>query len=298
MRSWIKILALESEKREKSSLSDEEKAAVEAEHKELVGKRTDTFNLKQTYDVAAYGEVDLLGQDLVAPQGGRGNLPLDLLVIGECVLNLAKVKYAKDWSQIRGRRIATVFQDPMTSLNPIITIGKQITSIILKHQDCIFLQVFDKLQNLGLDGHVQRGGGLIADQDFRLAGQGNGDNNTLAHTAGILDNHIVGDSFAPRNPYCLKIDTLMEPPMFRVTDTHYAKTWLLDPNAVQAVGNLAGNPDALVLDFAPGQGVDADNRPAYGGLAGAGFTYQGEGFPFVDIERRVLCHGAGAGGSR
>ena len=41
----------------------------------------------------------------------------------------------------------------------------------------------------------------------------------------------MGDSFAPRNPYCLKIDTLMEPPMFRVTDTHYAKTWLLDPNA-------------------------------------------------------------------
>ena len=36
---------------------------------------------------------------------------------------------------------------------------------------------------------------------------------------------------SPRNPYCLKIDTLMEPPMFKVTDTHYAKTWLLDPNA-------------------------------------------------------------------
>ena len=55
---------------------------------------------------------------------------------GTCILNLANVKYSKDWSQIRGRRIATVFQDPMTSLNPIITIGKQITSIILKHQDC------------------------------------------------------------------------------------------------------------------------------------------------------------------
>ena len=55
---------------------------------------------------------------------------------GICVLNLAKVKYAKDWCQIRGRRIATVFQDPMTSLNPIITIGKQISSIILMHQNC------------------------------------------------------------------------------------------------------------------------------------------------------------------
>ncbi len=55
---------------------------------------------------------------------------------GTCVLNLANVKYAKDWYQIRGKKIATVFlRNPMTSLNPIITIGKQITSIIMKHQD-------------------------------------------------------------------------------------------------------------------------------------------------------------------
>ena len=29
----------------------------------------------------------------------------------------------------------------------------------------------------------------------------------------------------------MKIDTLKEPPMFKVSDTHYAKTWLLDPRA-------------------------------------------------------------------
>ena len=44
-------------------------------------------------------------------------------------------------------------------------------------------------------------------------------------------NKIVGDPFAPRNQHCLKIDTLLEPPMFRVSDTHYAKTWLLDPRS-------------------------------------------------------------------
>jgi len=46
-----------------------------------------------------------------------------------------------------------------------------------------------------------------------------------------LYNKVVGDAFAPRNPYCMKIDTLKEPPMFKVSDTHYAKTWLLDPRS-------------------------------------------------------------------
>ena len=41
----------------------------------------------------------------------------------------------------------------------------------------------------------------------------------------------MGDAFAPRNPYCMKIDTLAEPPMFQVSETHFAKTWLLEPNA-------------------------------------------------------------------
>ncbi|MCH5462290.1 ABC transporter ATP-binding protein [Lactobacillus sp. LC28-10] len=40
-----------------------------------------------------------------------------------------------------------------------------------------------------------------------------------------------GDAFAPRNPYALKIDTEQEPPFFKVSDTHYAATWLLHPDA-------------------------------------------------------------------
>ena len=41
----------------------------------------------------------------------------------------------------------------------------------------------------------------------------------------------VGDAFAPRNHFALKIDEKLEPPLFRVTDTHYAATWLLHPDA-------------------------------------------------------------------
>ena len=41
----------------------------------------------------------------------------------------------------------------------------------------------------------------------------------------------VGDAFAQRNKYALQIDFEQEPPMFQVSPTHYAATWLLHPNA-------------------------------------------------------------------
>ncbi|MGN0991743.1 MAG: oligopeptide/dipeptide ABC transporter ATP-binding protein [Candidatus Ventricola sp.] len=255
---------------------------------------------------------------------------------GTCVINLAKVKDANDWTQIRGKRIATVFQDPMTSLNPIITIGKQITSIILKHQQCseaeARLRALELMHKVGIpnaekrfdDYPFQYSGGmrqriviaialscqpkiLICDEpttaldvtiqaqilkllkdlqkEFNYtivfithdlgvvaniadrvavmyAGQivelGKVDEvffdprhpytwallsslpqlaqkNTVLYsitgTPPSLYNKIVGDPFAPRNPYCMKIDTLLDPPMFKITETHYAKTWLLDPRA-------------------------------------------------------------------
>lgn len=40
-----------------------------------------------------------------------------------------------------------------------------------------------------------------------------------------------GDAFAPRNPYAMKIDLEQEPPFFKVSETHYAATWLLHPDA-------------------------------------------------------------------
>ena len=48
--------------------------------------------------------------------------------------DLTKLKTDKDWEGIRGAKISTIFQDPMTSLNPIRTIGSQITEVIEKHQ--------------------------------------------------------------------------------------------------------------------------------------------------------------------
>ena len=255
---------------------------------------------------------------------------------GRSVLNLAKVKDTRDWTQVRGNRIATVFQDPMTSLNPIITIGKQISSIIMKHQHCTELEARERaismMKKVGIpnaekrfdDYPFQYSGGmrqriviaialscqpkiLICDEPTtaldvtiqaqildllkKLQREFNYTIVFITHDLGVvanvadrvavlyagqvvelgsvyevfydprhpytwallsslpqlaerqsklfsisgtppsLYNNIVGDPFAPRNQYCMKIDTLKEPPMFRVTDTHYAKTWLLDPRS-------------------------------------------------------------------
>lgn len=258
------------------------------------------------------------------------------MLYGYAVLNLAKINYSKDWTQIRGKRIATVFQDPMTSLNPIITIGKQITSIILKHQNCseteARLRAMELMKKVGIPNAEKRfddypfqysGGmrqriviaialscqpkilicdepttaldvtiqaqilqllkdlqkefnytivfithdlGVVANIADRVAvlyagqvvelgkvdevfydprhpytwallsslpqlAQKNTKLYSITGTPPSLYNSIKGDPFAPRNPYCMKIDTLKDPPMFKVTDTHFAKTWLLDPRS-------------------------------------------------------------------
>ena len=255
---------------------------------------------------------------------------------GTCVLNLAKVKYGKDWTKIRGGKISTVFQDPMTSLNPIITIGKQITNVILKHQNCselearqralelmkkvgipkaearfddypfqysggmrqriviaialscqpkilicdepttaldvtIQAQILKLIKDLQKEFHytivfITHDLGVVANIADRVAvlyagqivelgtvedvfydprhpytwallsslpqlAQRNTKLYSIAGTPPSLYNKIVGDPFAPRNPYCLQIDTLQQPPMFQISDTHFAKTWLADPRA-------------------------------------------------------------------
>ena len=255
---------------------------------------------------------------------------------GRCVMNLANIRNTEDWTQIRGKKIATVFQDPMTSLNPILTIGNQITSVIIKHQHCSEVEArrraIDLMYKVGIPNPERRfddypfqysGGmrqriviaialscqpkilicdepttaldvtiqaqilqllkdlqrelgftivfithdlGVVANVADRVAvlyagemvelgtveevfydprhpytwallsslpqlAQKNTKLYSITGTPPSLYNKIVGDPFAPRNPYCLKIDSLKEPPMFKVTETHYAKTWLLDPRA-------------------------------------------------------------------
>ncbi len=51
-----------------------------------------------------------------------------------------------------------------------------------------------------------------------------------------------GDAFAPRNKYAMEIDFEEQPPMFQISDTHYAATWLLHPDAPKV------DPPKAILD--------------------------------------------------
>ncbi|MBG9981151.1 ABC transporter ATP-binding protein [Facklamia sp. DSM 111018] len=245
----------------------------------------------------------------------------------------------KQWLKYRGKELATIFQDPMTSLNPVRTIGSQITEVITKHrgesEGAAKKIAIDLMERVGIrepekrfnDYPFEYSGGmrqriviaialacrpnvLICDEpttaldvtiqaqilrllkdlqkeyEFTIifithdlgvvaqiadriavmyAGQivetgtaedifydpkhpytwallsslpqlsdPEEDLYSIAGTPPSLYTTIEGDAFAPRSPYAMQIDYEVEPPMFQVSETHFAKTWLLDPRAPEA----------------------------------------------------------------
>lgn len=250
--------------------------------------------------------------------------------------DLTKIKSNSEWGKIRGGKIATIFQDPMTSLDPTMKIGQQIAEPIMIHEKVSKQEAWDRaldlMKNVGIpnaEEHIndyphQWSGGmrqraviaialaanpdvLIADEpttalDVTIQAQilnlmkkiqkergssiifithdlgvvaGMADrvavmyagkvieygtvdevfyNPQHPYTWGLLNsmpttdteagslqsipgtppdllNPPKGDAFAPRNEFALDIDYEEEPPMFKVSDTHYAATWLLDERA-------------------------------------------------------------------
>lgn len=70
--------------------------------------------------------------------------------------DLAKFKTEKEWREIRGRKIAMVMQDPMTSLNPLKTVGEQIAEAVRLHQPevkgkaAVTEKVYEYLTDVGI----------------------------------------------------------------------------------------------------------------------------------------------------
>ncbi len=74
--------------------------------------------------------------------------------------DLAQFKTEKEWLTIRGREIAMVLQDPMTSLNPLKTIGKQIQEAVERHQHLKGKEAYEAtlsyLADVGIDDPARR----------------------------------------------------------------------------------------------------------------------------------------------
>ena len=64
----------------------------------------------------------------------------EILLDGQNLLELPE----KDMLKIRGGKIAMIFQDPMTALNPTMTVGSQITEVVLLHNDVSHHEATDR----------------------------------------------------------------------------------------------------------------------------------------------------------
>jgi peptide/nickel transport system ATP-binding protein len=66
----------------------------------------------------------------------------------------------EDMRKIRGKKIGAIFQDPLTSLNPLYTVGKQLTETILVHMDMTVKQVktraIELLEEVGIPAAAKR----------------------------------------------------------------------------------------------------------------------------------------------
>ena len=56
----------------------------------------------------------------------------EILVEGKNVLQMSE----KELESMRGNDVAMIFQDPMTALNPVMTVGDQVAEVVLRHQNC------------------------------------------------------------------------------------------------------------------------------------------------------------------
>jgi len=76
----------------------------------------------------------------------------------------------KELEDIRGRQIAMIFQDPMTSLNPTLTIGTQITETLRRHLDMSHSEANKRAIELLEEVHIPDAGRRLKDYPHRFSG--------------------------------------------------------------------------------------------------------------------------------
>jgi peptide/nickel transport system ATP-binding protein len=74
---------------------------------------------------------------------------------------------------IRGNEIGMIFQDPLTSLNPTMTVGRQIAEAVMLHREVTKEQAYDRaVEVLDLVGMPKAGGGSVSTRTSSPAGCG------------------------------------------------------------------------------------------------------------------------------
>jgi oligopeptide/dipeptide ABC transporter ATP-binding protein len=110
--------------------------------------------------VSALATLGLIPQPPGEIAGGR------ILFRGENLLNLEE----EDLQRIRGNHIGMVFQEPMTSLNPVFRIGDQIGEAITVHEDANAKEVRERCVGLLRDVGMANPEGRLADYPHQLSG--------------------------------------------------------------------------------------------------------------------------------
>ena len=95
--------------------------------------------------------------------------PPGRIVSGQILYNgedLAK-KSQIEMRDIRGRQISMIFQDPMTALNPVLTVGDQIAEVIRLHEEVSRADAYVKAAKKGAGWYPVREAGGISAPVFR-----------------------------------------------------------------------------------------------------------------------------------
>ena len=89
-----------------------------------------------------------------------------VLFAGRDLANLSD----RQLEDVRGREIAMIFQDPMTSLNPTLTIGTQITETLLRHLDIDKKEARKRAAKLLEEVHIPNAASRLDDYPHRYSG--------------------------------------------------------------------------------------------------------------------------------
>tara|TARA_Y100001970_G_scaffold279077_1_gene385814 strand:- start:483 stop:1445 length:963 start_codon:yes stop_codon:yes gene_type:complete len=137
------------------------KLSISSKNKKLFPLQGVSLSIPHNSKIALVGESGS-GKSLTA-SAIIGMLPSNAKILeGKILLNGINLLNfrEKDLQKIRGKEISIIFQNPRNSLNPIISVGKQIAEVIRVHENISLKESFDKavisLEKLGIPSAKKR----------------------------------------------------------------------------------------------------------------------------------------------